>query len=95
MTIIRNSNRNTIVVLCIVAWRHVIVLSIISTYLNYDLVAIGRISRCFRPPCTERRYTERNTREILFGVCAIAGKFGCFVRVLETTKTEVETRPSA
>lgn len=38
---------------------------------------------------------RRGKREILSGWSAIAGKFGCFARVLETTRTEVEVRPSA
>lgn len=67
----------------------------------------GRISRYFlsavasrRPALRERvnrdrmRDRERHAWNTV-AVCAIAGKFGCFVRVLETTRTEVEARPSA
>lgn len=44
----------------------------------------------------DRIERESGTRvKYCVGVCCtIAGKFGCFVRVLETTRTEVGARPS-
>ena len=67
----------------------------ISRYFLCRRVASPRVAlRGTRERGNRMRNRERHAWNTVV-VCAIAGKFGCFVRVLETTRTEVKARPSA